>query len=102
MAKVTKAMKKKTAAEGSGKEVPSEVPRTQPAKIDTTAREAHHKAEIVAREAKIEKLKEENWDLLDKNKELEGKAKEIEGKAKELESKGKEMEKELEGLGNKK
>ncbi|KDP22042.1 hypothetical protein JCGZ_02994 [Jatropha curcas] len=38
MAKVAKAIKKKTVAEGSGKEVPSKVLGTQPAEINTVAR----------------------------------------------------------------
>ncbi|KDP35368.1 hypothetical protein JCGZ_10352 [Jatropha curcas] len=39
--------------------------------------EARHKADIDARDAELEKLKEENWDLLAKNKDLESKAKEV-------------------------
>ncbi|KDP21747.1 hypothetical protein JCGZ_03377 [Jatropha curcas] len=33
--------------------------------------EARHKADINARDAELEKLKEENWDLLAKNRDLE-------------------------------
>ncbi|KDP45910.1 hypothetical protein JCGZ_15470 [Jatropha curcas] len=44
------------------------------AEVSMREQEAQHKAEIVARDVDIDKLREENWDLLNKNKELESKA----------------------------
>ncbi|KDP33300.1 hypothetical protein JCGZ_13087 [Jatropha curcas] len=48
------------------------------AEVSMREQEAQHKAEIIAWEADIGKLREENWDLLNKNKELESKVQEME------------------------
>ncbi|KDP39781.1 hypothetical protein JCGZ_04940 [Jatropha curcas] len=46
-------------------------------KVAEAMREKSDAVEIAARDAELERLKEENWDLLCKNKDLEGKAKEM-------------------------
>ncbi|KDP23011.1 hypothetical protein JCGZ_01695 [Jatropha curcas] len=50
-----------------------------PKSVEVSAREqeARHKVNVEAREAELDKLKEENWDLLVKNRDLESKRKEV-------------------------
>ncbi|KDP30429.1 hypothetical protein JCGZ_16668 [Jatropha curcas] len=47
------------------------------AEVTMREHEAQHKAKINARDVDIDRLREENWDLLNKNKELESKVKEM-------------------------